>query len=262
MSIVEEADKPQCDFTNLTFTRELFNFTLKLAKRNLESDLIRPIPQIGPLVMDVVEQRRTILKRVLNINLRMRNNELYDEVTFEFEDHEVNAAQRDLIEEAFNDIYIKAVKRLVVTANIVPENLTPMSCGINDMDLFIIFPLSIMSNLYDRDIWMEHKNYSLEQILENGLMFNATESDTDSQVLTILNKGSDAYSAPLISTEELDEATSFMAHLFTAVMQAYNLRLNSSSTVSNWNKVGTSAKLEYRVATEKRGYFNRLKRIF
>jgi hypothetical protein len=129
------ASKAKCDFANLTFTRELFNFTLKLAQLHLDSGLIRPVPHIGPLVMDVVEQRRTILQRVLNLGMKLSDKELYDEVTFELEDHEINPEQRALIEDAFNEIYIKAVKRLVVTANLFPKDMTPLSCRIADMDL-------------------------------------------------------------------------------------------------------------------------------
>lgn len=261
MERVDLSTKAKCDFTNLTFTRELFNFTLKLAQLHLDSGLIRPVPHIGPLVMDVVEQRRTILQRVLNLSMKLSDKELYDEVTFELEDHEINPEQRALIEDAFNEIYIKAVKRLVVTANLFPKDMTPLSCRIADMDLFLIFPMTIMSQFYDREVWLEHRNYSMEEALGNELISDSNENETDSAVLAILYKGSKAYSSSLITTKELESAIDFVAKLYALVMAAYNKRLNSPSS-SNWNLVGMSSKVEYRIATEKRIYLNRLKQIF
>ena len=89
--------------------------------------------------------------------------DLYDEVAFKFADHDVTRLQRHLIEEAFNDIYIKAVKRLVLTADVYPEELLGLSCELEDIDLYEIFPLPTISALYDRE-----QASNMADIFDNG----------------------------------------------------------------------------------------------
>ncbi|TRY77845.1 hypothetical protein TCAL_06808 [Tigriopus californicus] len=230
-------------------------------------DLIQFGPSISLLALErfqmVPEQRKNLsmaLKAVIRESHHFQaTND--PKVTFELEDHEINPEQRALIEDAFNEIYIKAVKRLVVTANLFPKDMTPLSCRIADMDLFLIFPMSIMSQFYDREIWLEHRNYSMEETLENEVISDTNENETDSVLLAILYKGSKAYSSALVTAEELERAIDFVAQLYGLIMEAYNQKLNSPSS-SNWNLVGMSSKVEYKIATEKRRYLDRLKRIF
>ena len=48
--------------------RYLFDTALNLTKRKIESNLIRPVPQIGPLVMEVLNQRQVILTQVMGLD--------------------------------------------------------------------------------------------------------------------------------------------------------------------------------------------------
>lgn len=72
---VIEMTRPYCDFKSLEFTHELFNFVLNLTKAKIEAvtDSDHPAPQIGPLVMDVMDQRQVILSSVLNIDFQVRH---------------------------------------------------------------------------------------------------------------------------------------------------------------------------------------------
>ena len=54
----------RCDFSSRNFVLELFNFCLELTRMKIASDLIHPVPQVGPLVMDVIEQRNTVIEQV------------------------------------------------------------------------------------------------------------------------------------------------------------------------------------------------------
>ena len=46
----------------------LFNYCLELTRMKIASDLIHPVPQVGPLVMDVIEQRNTVIEQVRKNN--------------------------------------------------------------------------------------------------------------------------------------------------------------------------------------------------
>ena len=54
----------RCDFSSRNFVLELFNHCLELTRLKIASDLVHPVPQVGPLVMDVMEQRNTVIKQV------------------------------------------------------------------------------------------------------------------------------------------------------------------------------------------------------
>ena len=88
---VVEMTRPYCDFKSLNFTHELFNFVLNLTKAKIEAvvaDSDRPAPQIGPLVMDVMDQRQVILSSVLNIDFKVSLCYLLD-----FERHQSSSNQ-------------------------------------------------------------------------------------------------------------------------------------------------------------------------
>jgi hypothetical protein len=57
-------DVVRCDFSSRSFAFDLFDFCLNLTKTKIAYNLINPVPQIGPLVMDVIRQRRTVVEKV------------------------------------------------------------------------------------------------------------------------------------------------------------------------------------------------------
>ena len=55
----------RCDFSSRNFVLSLFNHCLELTRLKIASDLLgHPVPQVGPLVMDVIEQRNTVIEQV------------------------------------------------------------------------------------------------------------------------------------------------------------------------------------------------------
>ena len=56
----------RCDFSSRHFVLSLFNHCLELTRLKIASDLLgHPVPfQVGPLVMDVIEQRNTVIQQV------------------------------------------------------------------------------------------------------------------------------------------------------------------------------------------------------
>lgn len=71
------------------------------------------------------------------------------DLSFAYEEYSIAEDQQDSIEDALVDLYIKAAKRLILTADIQPEELD-MFCEVVDLDLYIIFPLPVIGAMYER----------------------------------------------------------------------------------------------------------------
>ena len=68
-----------------------------------------------------------------------------------YEEYSIREDKQDSIEDALIDLYIKAAKRLILTADIQPEELDlDMFCRVVDLDLYIIFPLPVIGAMYER----------------------------------------------------------------------------------------------------------------
>ena len=119
------ASSKRCDFTSRAFTSALFAFCLDLTKTKIETDLLsHPVPQIGPLVMDVRQQRRTVIERVLE--LRLPDDVTLDsnaDVDFLLDYYIIPPKKRRALDSALADIYLRAVRRLIVAADIQPNEI-------------------------------------------------------------------------------------------------------------------------------------------
>ena len=83
---------------------------------------------------------------------------LYTKALKMFEDGLVSKTDRKRLRDAYADLHIKAVRRLILAGNIKPEDLR-LGCHISSSDLYKIFPTSVINALYRKESGFNDFNY-------------------------------------------------------------------------------------------------------
>jgi hypothetical protein len=105
----------------------------------------------------------------------------------------ISADANRILDSALTNIYIKAVKRLIVTADIQPNELrrrdhevevgttesdytdngghhVGLDCSIADIDLYIIFPLPVIAEMFGREKFANQVKTLLHELYRNQVL--------------------------------------------------------------------------------------------
>ena len=195
------------------------------------------------------------------------------DVDLMLEAYPVSPGGRDELDAALIDIYIKAARRLVVTADILPNELRRRSseiragngangttaggdgfardieleCSVADEDLYIVFPLHVIGEMYERQELAQH----VDEAYPEGLAASASGS----LLLPIFHYGSSALSAHAIAREDLTEAEHFVKLLYAEVLYLYEKRIAAVQVGKvRPESMGLAARIQHMIAREKARY--------
>ena len=142
-----------CELTSHRFVHHLFCTVFSIAEENVRY-LSQPPPQILPLVMQIDEQQRQLLRETrFGINIGSANGTLCEAPPpVDLDEWATTGTLALETKQVILNLYLNAIKRIVVSVEILPDVLMDAvkGCQLTEDELYAIFPVTSIAEMKEK----------------------------------------------------------------------------------------------------------------